>query len=95
MQSSGSNAIAPTVAAVVAVTKGCHVLDYCARCFWRGIVLTLGTLLLQVANPPLLGVVAGVAVGLSPLGAVLFQPHSSAAQVRHPPAPIASSPTLK
>ena len=33
----------------------------------------------QIANPPLLGVIAGIAVGASPLGAVLYQPSSAAA----------------
>ena len=32
------------------------------------------SLLVQVLNPPLLGVLAGVVVGLSPLGKVLFGP---------------------
>lgn len=37
----------------------------------------------QVANPPLYAVVAGILVGLSPLGTVLFHPSSPAALVSH------------
>ena len=36
----------------------------------------------QIANPPLLGVLAGIAVGVSPLGAVLYHPSSAAAAAR-------------
>ena len=41
------------------------------------------SLLMQVLNPPLLGVLAGVVVGLSPLGKVLFGP-VPASQTRLP-----------
>lgn len=37
---------------------------------------------MQIANPPLLGVLAGIAVGMSPLGAVLYHPSSAAAAAR-------------
>jgi hypothetical protein len=36
----------------------------------------------QVMNPPLLGVLAGIAVGACPLGALLYQPSSPAAFAR-------------
>lgn len=35
----------------------------------------------QVANPPLIGVLTGIAVGLTPVGSVLFDPAGAAAQV--------------
>lgn len=35
-----------------------------------------------MANPPLVAVLAGIVVGLTPLGSVLFLPDSAAAQVR-------------
>ena len=35
----------------------------------------------QVANPPLVGVLTGIAVGLTPVGSVLFDPASATAQV--------------
>ena len=35
----------------------------------------------QVANPPLVGVLTGIAVGLTPVGSVLFDPAGATAQV--------------
>ena len=35
----------------------------------------------QVANPPLVGVLSGIAVGLTPVGSVLFDPAGATAQV--------------
>lgn len=37
---------------------------------------------LQIVNPPLLGIIAGILVGVSPLGVQLFQPESATAMQR-------------
>lgn len=41
-----------------------------------------GVYCLQIANPPLLGILAGIAVGVSPLGALIYQPNSPSALAR-------------
>ena len=34
---------------------------------------------LQIANPPLMGILGGISIGISPLGTLLYQPNSPAA----------------